>query len=49
MILNVAYRLFPRAKSNGEALAALTAVISGAVGSMATLILITGAALRVWH
>jgi hypothetical protein len=49
MILNVAYRLFPRAKSNGEAIAALTAVVSGAVGSMATLILVAGNALRVWH
>jgi hypothetical protein len=49
MILNVAYRLFPRAKSNGEAFAALTAVVSGVVGSTATLILLAGNAMRVWH
>lgn len=49
MILNIAYRLFPRAKTNGEALAGLTAVISGTVGSVATLILVAGNALRVWH
>ncbi len=49
MILNIAYRLFPRAKSNREALVALSAVVSGVVGSIGTLVLVAGDALRVWH
>jgi hypothetical protein len=37
VILTTAYRLFPRSKSNGEALVALSAVVSGVIGSLATL------------
>ncbi|CAN7772216.1 hypothetical protein SBC1_80540 (plasmid) [Caballeronia sp. SBC1] len=44
----IAHRLFPRAHGK-EAMLSLSAVIAGAVGSIATIVLIVGDALKLWH
>jgi hypothetical protein len=44
----IAHRLFPRARGK-EAMFSLSAVIAGGVGSVATLVLIVGEALKLWH
>jgi len=44
----IAHRLFPRAHGK-EAMLSLSAVIAGGVGSIATIVLILGHALNLWH
>jgi hypothetical protein len=44
----IAHRLFPRAHGK-EAMLSLSAVIAGGLGSLATLVLVVGEALKLWH